>query len=265
MGFGGSDPNFMSSLIDNSYVAFVNLDIRRDRLTRMTTSLQKAGLGSVAQRMPGMLPPEAIAYAGGPKRLEVMLNRTPGAIGCHFSQVKIMKEALLRKKHAFVMEDDLVFCGDFQKRLEHMDGFLFDRDWDVLWLGATFHINPPWWHKELGRDAELTSDPRMVRTFGAFCTYAYIVNAESIPKVLAGLDEILHLSMGIDWAFIQMQPRLACYAFVPGSVIQYDNQSNIGKGVTTFSGFKKLGAYWWADKMTDFDPTTYDWHEARFP
>ncbi len=68
--------------------------------------------------------------------------------------------------------------------------------------------------------------------------------------------------MGIDWAFIQLQPQLYAYAFVPGSVIQYDNKSNIGSGMTIFSNFKKLGPYWFQDELRGFLPDKFNWHEA---
>lgn len=249
------------NLITDSHICFVNLDHRWDRLNLMVDACAKAMIP--AHRVRGMLPSE---YKGDPKRVAVMQNRTPGAIGCHFSQVGIMEEALKLKKHAWVMEDDLIFCSDFQARLAWMELFIQSHLWDILWLGGTFHVNPPWWHKDdlgRGRDAELTDDPRMIRTYGAFCTYAYIVRRESVQKVLDGLDYWLDKSMGIDWAMIQLQPRLHTYAFVPGSVIQRDNKSDIGKGMTIFSGFKKLGPYWFADKMDDFDPATFNWAEAK--
>jgi len=247
------------SILNDSYISFVNLDHRKDRLMRMERTLAKAGITAVRQR--GMLPSE---YTGDPDRVKVMRDRTPGAIGCHFSQVEIMGEAWIRGRHAFVMEDDLIFCSDFHQRMAIIDEFCATHPWDVIWLGGTFHVNPPWWHKnDLRRDAECTDHPRMVRTYGAFCTYAYIVNRESLEKVVTMLDAQLPTSIGIDYAFIQMQPYLMTYAFVPGCITQYDNQSDIGKGMTVFSGFKKLGPYWFQDRMEQFNPETFNWHEAR--
>jgi len=247
-------------ILDDAYASYVNLDHRRDRYVRMIDVLKRAGISAVRTR--GMLPSE---YKGPPERIACMLHRPQkGAIGCHFSQVGIMTEALFQQKHAFVMEDDLVFCSDFQRRMEHVSAFCETHPWDVIWLGGTFHVGPPWWHKnDLGRDAECTDDPRIMRTYGAFSTHAYIVNKDSIAKCLKWIDEILPLSMGIDWAFIQIQPRLHTYAFVPGCVIQIDNQSDIGHGVTVFSGFKKLGPYWFQDTMDEFDPLKFDWKEAK--
>lgn len=253
------------NLIKDSYISFVNLDQRKDRLGRMEKTLKKVGIQAI--RTPGILPLE---YKGDWRRVETMRRRTPGAIGCYFSQLKIIKEALRQEKHAFVMEDDLIFCDDFQKRLLIMEQWASNNDWDIFWMGATFHVNPPYWHKlDIGRDAELTSDPRIMKTYGAFSTHAYLINRDSIEKILAMLDVELDKTIGIDYSFIQMQPYLCTFSFVPGCIIQYDNQSNIGRGHTIFSNFRKLNgtvensAYWFQPRMEDFNPTTFDWHECE--
>jgi GR25 family glycosyltransferase involved in LPS biosynthesis len=259
-------------LTDDCYMSYVNLDRRPDRRQRMEESLRQLGLSALRTR--GMLPEE---YKGPPARIQAMWDRPQkGAIGCHFSQVSVMQEALMRKQHAFVMEDDLVFCQDFNERVDHITHFTNHHPWDVFFLGGTFHINPPYWHKDKGRDAECTDDPRFMRTYGAFCTYAYIVNLESLPKILRNMDLLLPRSIGIDHLFIMMQPKINAYAYVPGCIKQYDHVSDIGVdrqgrpgGMTVFSNFAKLNgtiensAYWWQDLATDFDPTTFDWHEAR--
>lgn len=241
---------------DDIYASYINLDHRRDRDRRMRQTLAKVGIEATRTR--GMCPSE---YKGNPDRVKVMRDRTPGAIGCWFSQVTVMGEAKARDCHALVLEDDLVFCDDFWKRWSIIEGFLSTHPWDVFWLGATVHINPPAWHQD--RDAQRTDHPRILRTFGAFSTHAYLVNRDSIGHILEELDRILPESMGIDWAFIQLQPRLYTYTFVPGCVIQYDGRSDIGRGMTTFSKFATLGPYWFANSMTDFDPTTFDWAEAN--
>ncbi len=258
-----TSPSANTDLLSGSYISFVNLDHRKDRLDRMVECCQVREIPAVRTR--GLLPSEVINKIVPAHRVEVMRKRTPGAIGCHFAQVSIIQEALKQGKHAWVMEDDLRICRDIHERLAHMNQFCDTHPWDILWLGGTFHVNPPHWHKAhpLARDAECTDDPRMMRTYGAFCTYAYIVRRESISLVLEGLDRLLDRSIGIDWAMIQMQPSLHTYAYVPGCMTQYDNMSDIGKGMTNFSGFQRLGPYWYQKHSTDFDPTRFDWHEAR--
>ena len=249
----------MSEIIKGSHAAFVNLDHRKDRLAKMEAELDRVGIDAV--RQPGYLPKDCHYTESWVRR---MRNRTPGAIGCWRSQVEIMSKAWgdsSHPQHAFVMEDDLVFCDDFEERMLIVDEFLEGRKWDVLWLGGTFHVNPPYWHKP--KDAERTDHPRFMRTFGAFSTHAYIVNKSSLPRVMTLLDEYIPISDGIDHAFIQFQKQIQCFAFVPGCIIQYDNQSDIGNGMTHFSGFKKLGPYWFQRKMEEFNPEAFDWKEAK--
>lgn len=255
----------------NYYASFINLDSRPDRLDHMLKELAHVNLKAIRTR--GKLPVE---FNLEDPKLQTMRNRTPGAIGCHFSQVQVMKDAYKQEKHAMVLEDDLIFCSDFQKRMGYISGWAELNQWDVIWLGATFHA-PPYWHPvgpskmrpncsaNLGKDCETTSDSRMMRTYGAFSTHAYLVNYESIPKILDLFDVHLHESIGIDWLFIKLQPQLRCFSFVPGCVKQMDNQSNIGTGITRWSGFLQLNgsrensAYVWQDRMEDFDPTKFAW------
>lgn len=242
----------------------------------MEAELARANLKATRTR--GILPGE---YKGDPAKIVSMLSRPQlGAIGCHFSQVSIMEKALALGKHAWVMEDDLIFCSDLHERLKIMTGFLVEHEWDVMWLGASFHVNPPFWHRvegsgmrpdcsaKLGRDAELTDNPRIVRTFGAFATFAYIVNINSIAKILRLFNRNLHLSIGIDHLFIRLQPELKCFAFVPGCVKQRDGKSDIGTGDTIWSGFLRLNgtiensAYVFQDRMEQFNSASFDWAEA---
>lgn len=266
-------------LLQDSYAAYVNLDHRQDRNIKMIESLEKAGIKDY-ERVRGMLPTEWPEKA---QLMTAMLRRPQvGAIGCYLSQESIIKKALELQKHAWVMEDDIILCSDFQKRIEYMDQWTRNtdplrgfRDWDIIWLGGTFHVGGkgPYWHTHtLGRDAECTDDPRMMRTYGSFCTYAYIVNRNSIEKVLSLLDQFLPQSIGIDHSMINISPQLKTYAFVPGCVIQYDNLSDqipSKQHITNFSGFSRLNGteenskYWYQDRMEMFDPLTFDWAEAR--
>ena len=255
------------------YTSYVNLDHRVDRKEAIVAELARVGINGIRQR--GITPDEFMRY-GNMDKVQKMWNRTKGAVGCHYSQVAIMEQALDAGKSAFVMEDDLVFASDVQKRLDYAQEFLNKNDWDIFWLGGTYHLDPPRWHDightnaelpncdcTLGKDVECTSDPRIIRTYGCWGTYAYIVNYNKLGKILDLLEANVHESIGIDWLFIKLQPQLKCFAFVPGMAKQYDNQSDIGNGVTYFSEFQKLGQYWFSDKMEDFDALNFDWKEAK--
>lgn len=285
--------------INDYYVGFLNMEHRTDRLQHMTEQLNRIGLSAIRHR--GKRPEEItdVPY----EKLATMLKRTQGAVGCHFGQVEIMKTALSKDKHAVVFEDDCVFCEDFPARWDYIqrwikgdcsgdekcDGKCLDngscsleKQWDVIWLGASFHVNPPYWHRKggsadirnncsanLGYDAKITEDPRMVRTYAAFATFAYLVNKNSIQKILDLFDEHLHKSIGIDWLMCLLQPQLNCFSFVPGCVKQMDSQSDIGDGITRWSGFLQLNgtkensSYVYQERMEDFSPENFDWKECR--
>jgi GR25 family glycosyltransferase involved in LPS biosynthesis len=247
---------------EDSYASFVNMDHRADRLGHMSKQLARIGLK--AERTRGIKPSEVAQPA---HKISVMQNRTPGAIGCHYSQVSIIEKAHSLGKSALVMEDDLVFCSDFNERMDYAENFLNSTEWDVLWLGGTYHKQATWHrtrsgkhtnpdlpqcHCRLDKDWEPTSDKRIVRTYGCWSTYGYLVNYKSIPRILDLLDQNVYQSMGIDWLFIFLQPNLKTFAFLPGMVKQYDNQSDIGNGITYFSHSKGLGPHWYQDKMTDY-------------
>ncbi len=134
-------------------------------------------------------------------------------------------------------------------------------------------MNPPFWHPKgksgfsdcsahLGYDAKRTSDDRIIRTYGAFDTFAYIVNFKSMDKIFSLFDQHLHTSIGIDWLFIKLQPQLKTFAFLPGCVKQIDNRSDIGNGDTIWSGFLRLGPYVYQEHMKDFEPKSFNWAEC---
>lgn len=276
-------------LLSESLIAYVNLDHRKDRRDQMEANLHLHGINAIRKR--GILPEERTEDKSV---MTKMLSRPhKGALGCFLAQMDIMRDALYLDKHAWIMEDDLVFCSDFNKRIEYWDNWINNvnwgmsqinelgesrfirgkRDFDVLWLGSTFHVNPPWHHvNDLGCDAERTDDDRILRTYGSFSTYGYIVNKNSLERVIAMLESTLPTSIGIDASFITLSPQLNTYAMVPGALKQYDSLSDQIPGkqiVTEFSRFGKLNgteansAYWWQDKMEDFDPNAFNWAEAE--
>lgn len=280
----------MIQLIKDSYISYINLDHRKDRLSHIQDQFKQIGID--AERTKGMYPTE---FDSTNSNHQVMRNRTVGAIGCYESQLNVMKKALSLRKHAMIFEDDVVFCQDFLKRIEYIDnwannnncfcdGFCRadypleinckkEKQWQVIWLGGTFHVGTPYWHgHDIGRDVECTPEPRILRSYGSFSTHAYIVHRNALKRVIGDLEDIMHRSMGIDWSFIQLAPNMHNYVFVPGCVKQMDNVSDQipGSGhITEFSRFSKLNgteensAYWYQDRMENFDPEKFDWKEAR--
>lgn len=238
----------MNSLLDDCYAGYVNLDSRPDRRAHMEAELARVGIAAARHR--GRLPDE---WTGAESDVARMRARTPGAIGCWMGQVDVMRSAAAAGNHALVLEDDLIFCSDLRDRLTIFENNFWGQ-WHVLWLGGTYHADKAVWHPERPADWAPTRHPRVVQTFGAFSTHAYVVHRGAIDLILKRLAKVMAGADGIDHAFIQLQPHLFTYAFVPGCVKQRDDRSNIGNGMTIFSGFAKLGGHWWQDRADDFDP-----------
>lgn len=244
---------------------YVNLAERPDRDAHARAQFDKHGIE--AERFEAFHPGD---WTGNPRDVQRMRNRTAGAIGCYMSQLALIKSAVDTDDVVAVCEDDVVFCEDLPKRLNHASERM-TWDWDILYLGATFHVPGEWCHKPdcedwgpvakawPGHDAIPTGDPNLMRVFGMWGTYAYLVNGHNAYRVVELLEENIVRSDGIDHCFMRLGDKVRAFCMVPGAAWQYDNQSNIGDGMTIFSGFKKLGPYVWTDYMEDFNPTTFDW------
>lgn len=238
---------------------YINLPHRKDRRKHAEEQFAKHGIkpwGFMAYT-----PEDCI----GDSTKFANMQRTPGTIGCYQSQMELIKLAYQTDRVIAVCEDDIVFCEDLWKRLAYISKNL-TWDWDIFYLGATFHVPGKWCHKKecsdwgaLGKDVEPTSDPRILRTYAIWSTYGYLVNPINAKRTYEILDANAHRARGIDHLTMLLGNRLNTFCFVPGCAWQYDNQSDISKGVTRFSLFKKLGPYAWANRMEDFDPTTFDW------
>lgn len=107
-----------------------------------------------------------------------------------------------------------------------------------------------------------------MRVFGAFATFCYIVNKDSIQNVVHQLDTHVHDSIGIDWLMIRLGKSLKQFCYVPGLVRQIDNRSDIGSGDTIWSGFLQLNgtrensAYVYQERKEMFDPSNFNWAET---
>ena len=255
----------------NFYTCYINLDHRVDRRLQIEAELQRAGI--IAERVRGILPEECDYEYEKIKRMVTGNTQGVGALGCHLSHVKAIENAYTSGKSALIFEDDAVFSSDIIKRLDYIQNFLDNNEWDVFWLSASVHTNPHIWHAsdssghthremqnchcKLNRDAERTHDPRIFKTYGCFSNVGYIVNYKSIPKILKLLNDHLHESRAIDWLFIRLEPILNTFCFVPGMVTQRHSFSDITNRHASWDIFHELiGPHFFKDNMEDFDPET---------
>lgn len=240
---------------------YINLSHRQDRRDHIARELTKAGIQ--AERFDALRMED---YHGPKEHVAVMKAGTPKTIGNWLSHTAVWEKGKGTDKAIGVLEDDALLCEDFTTRLQYIEDH-FDRDWDIFYLGATYHVNPAVWHKHtLGRDFEQTDIKYIHRVYGAFSNQGYLVNGRSVDKLLAMMQEEMPKARGSDQALIQLQPKLQCFSFTPGMVFQIDSESDIGRGVTHFSHFlKALGPHVWCNRLEDFDYDSYDWGPGKRP
>ena len=239
---------------------YINLSHRTDRLAHITQEFDRIGIS--AQRFDAL----RLEDYHGPKKDVAVMMATPKTIGNWLSHLAVWKKVQDTDKVVGVLEDDALLCDDFTARLQYIEDN-FDKPWDIFYLGATYHVDHPVWHKHtLGRDFEQTDVKYIHRVYGAFSNQGYLVNGQSVTKLLALMEREKPTTRGSDTAMIKLQPELQCYSFTPGMVFQIDSQSDIGIGVTRFSKFfDTLGAHVWCRRLEDFDYDSYNWHEGTRP
>ncbi len=232
---------------------YINLSHRLDRKKHIREQLDKAGIE--ARRFNAL---RKEAYEGS-REAVAQMQHTPNTIGNWLSHTAVIAKATPGNIIG-LLEDDALICQDFQERMAYIEAN-FSHDWDIFFLGGTFHDDRGVWHPELGKDHELTHTKHIVRTYGAFSNQGYLINGNSSAKILEMMQERMPYSRGSDHALIQIQPQLNCFCFVPGMVFQIDTTSDIAQGITRFSGFlKSLGQYAWTDTLDEFD---YDAWEQK--
>ncbi len=246
--------HFSRSTLDTWYI---NLDKRTDRKVQIEAELARVNLP--ARRLSAFTKEDFT----GPALDIAEMRRTPNTLGNWLSHTYLMRTVQNTERDVLIVEDDTLLCADFQERLHYLEEHL-PEDWDIVYLGATFHIDPPQWHADdLGRDVEVTDVPHLLRAYGVWSNHGYIVRGRSARKLLGLMQNIMPKAAGSDTAMIMLQPQLKAYVMVPGAVFQRDGVSDIGDGITRFSGFLNLGPYVYTQRMDDFDPTKFDWKEAR--
>jgi FkbM family methyltransferase len=248
----------------DSYPMFINLDHREDRRQHIKEQLERVGIK--ADRVRGVYFHE-VEDSKNPK-YKTMVDSCKNQLGCYTAHINCLERAYKVGSSALIFEDDAYLCEDFLERMDYIQNFLNNNEWDVVWFGGTYHLEPTWHdlpHTNSGNldctctkgvDVERTDDPRIVRTYGCWSTAGYLVNYNSIPKILHMLEEVVHRSTAIDHSFIMIEPFTKTFAMIPALMKQIDNHSDNYDNINKFSDFAHLGRQWYADKMEDVDPSS---------
>ena len=250
----------MTFRIDRLDPWVINLDHRPDRWATMQRELRRINLP--ARRFSAMTPNEFFEPPGAAPLIEG--KRTSGNWA---SMAYLMRLNQGTDRDLLMLEDDVIICGDFWERMVYLEDNI-DFDWDVIFLGATFHLDRNAsngrWHPERPNDVERTPFRHLFRSYGTWSNHGMIVRGRSAGKVLTAMRSVMGVARGSDHALILVQPQLQAYVFVPGCVMQHNGESDVaeGGGWTQFSDFLKMGPYVYQHRLADWDVGSYDWAEA---
>lgn len=147
-----------------------------------------------------------------------------GAYACMLSHVECLKKFLsTNDKMAFIFEDDIKLCDDFEERMAYIDRLREhdEFDFDILALGGHFPCEKP---GDIGHHAESTRWRRIYRVNNMSGSYGYVVTrpvAEFIVRNATynyGVDEFLS-------TFVYK--RFRAFAFLPFPVGHKEGFSEI--------------------------------------
>lgn len=181
---------------------------------------------------------------------------TKGQKGCYLSH-RLLLENHKTNKILGIFEDDVVFCEDFLERMDYVEKN-FNLDWDMFFLSSFYHLNsdPKRWNN--GGDYEMTNIKHIHRTYGSFTTHSYLVNPNSINKILKKMDEFFDYCYAIDHLYILIQPHLNVFSFTPGMTNQMISYSDITSQIKDQTVFKQVcGDHYFINKLSDFNYDDY--------
>lgn len=155
---------------------------------------------------------------------EVKKSNALGALACMMSHVEALKMFLKTdSNYAFIFEDDVRLCDDFEDRLKYIASLINHDDFyfDILPLGGHFPCDTP---GDIGNHAESTRWTRMYRVSRLSGSYGYIVSrtvAEFIVRNATynyGMDEFLSE---------HVYKRFRAFAFLPFPIGHKEGKSEI--------------------------------------
>lgn len=199
----------LNDFVDKIYC--VNLDVRTDRWELISEEFEKVNLD--VERF------SAVEGSKIPLNELTIINddlgtNIRGAQGALKSHRAILKEAIDNKYEKIaVFEDDLIFCDDFEGRLNYYIAYT-PPDWDMMYMGCHYYgcENPTYIRHYIYKNK---------RNFGCF---AMIIKKDMIQKIY---DYTMEETKTIDDYISEMVKDNNCYSFIPFFVKTTNTVSDI--------------------------------------
>jgi glycosyl transferase family 25 len=169
------------------------------------------------------------AIDGNDLNLEVFSNpsvfETVGQLGCLISHYNVIKTAKYHNlSSVLIMEDDIIFCDDFNLHLEQKMQDV-PENWDMLFFGAN-HITRP---------IRVTDNIyKMTRAYSAHCYAIKNTMFDSLLEILCQFKEPL------DVTYANLQPNINSYVVNPHLVWQNPGYSDICEQPVDYTHVHKI-------------------------
>lgn len=183
----------------------INLEKRKDRLEQLQVPFEY----------------EIFVGTDGHKKYEHenFHSRKRGALGCWDSHKRLLKKIIdLNLDYCLILEDDVVFCEDFEKKFNKVLSEL-PTDWDMLYLGG-WNQNPPIKFSENLNLAEKV-----------YTTHSYMITKKFVPKILHELENNTS-TFKVDVLYGQIQQGNKCFITNPILCWQRPGFSDIENKIT---------------------------------
>jgi len=185
----------------NCYV--INLKRRKDRLDHITKECEKIGIEfSLFEAIDGRK-----KY---PELANVIMG---GAMGCYESHLEVLRLGLKEDEHLLVLEDDAVFCELFWEELTKRL-YELPNEWDLFFLGGSL----------LWDNAVIDYSEHLKIANNVLCTQAYIVNKNSIGKLINHLEK---RAFKVDVLYTEFQKENNCFISYPELAWQLEGYSDL--------------------------------------
>jgi GR25 family glycosyltransferase involved in LPS biosynthesis len=145
-----------------------------------------------------------------------------GALISHLNIIKKAKE--LEISSVVILEDDVVFCDDFNQEF-NLGMNEIPENWDMIFFGSN-HIHPP-----------IKISNRICKLQRAYSAHCYVIRDRMYDELIRLIEP---MNEPLDVTYANIQPVYNCYVFNPHLVWQRPGYSDICEMVVDYTHVHKI-------------------------
>lgn len=197
----------------------INLKNRPDRKMRMLNELNKNNISGIFIEAVDGRTLDGNNINKIYKKIDSYRSLRAGEIGCYLSHINCWDLILESKKpYGLILEDDVVFSENFSNNMKELFYNIKNKEWDIIALGRRCDKKL---FTEDCTSGEIIHGNIFYPNFIGYATYAYIIKADTIRKLLKNTFPI---SKPIDVVLIdeQQKKNIKIISFINNLVSVYN-------------------------------------------